>query len=173
MDPRKLEIVSDAMETRTGSPVKQFDAPKIFPRIDIGFGGKGYGINNGGRGIHTDNRRRLFSCLLYLNSPQNMKGGEHRLYEMTKDYALNIVESYSVKQDLFIASLQFNYAFHDVNPIIEIDGVRKAIYLGITCTSDIWTPINDKKHSELTQNRHFRSPSFFKRIFKALKPAKS
>jgi hypothetical protein len=167
IDPRGLEIVSEALENRSGGTIDKYNKPKIFPRVDIGFGGKGYGVKNGGKGVHIDNRKRLFSCLLYLNEPKAMIGGEHRLYSMGKDYKFTEKQSYAVKQDLFVGSLQSNIAFHDVNPIIEIDGYRKAIYVGITCTHDIWALIRDAKQAELSQNR--RVPmSLFKRIINKL-----
>ena len=153
LDPRNMEITSETLETRTGGSIMNSKTPKIFPRLDIGYAGKGYGINNGGRGIHTDNKKRLFSCLLYLNEPNHMVGGEHRLYSMDENYKMHLKECYKVKQDFFIASLQNNTAFHDVNPILEIDGFRKAIYIGITCTNELWAPILDKNHARLTRNR--------------------
>ena len=155
IDPRGLEVTSEVLETRSGGLFNNENIPKIFPRLDIGYAGKGYGIKNGGKGIHTDNHKRLFSCLLYLNKPSIMIGGEHRLYDMDKNYKMHLKECYSIKQDLFIATLQNNRAFHDVNPILEIDGYRKAIYIGITCTKKLWAPIKDNKHAELTQNRQF------------------
>lgn len=168
IDPRNLEITSETLETRSGGSIIGSKIPKIFPRLDIGYAGKGYGVNNGGRGIHTDNKKRLFSCLLYLNEPDSMVGGEHRLYSMDENYKMHLKESYGVKQDFFIATLQNNTAFHDVNPILEIDGYRKAIYVGITCTNELWAPIRYKKHAELTQNRELPL-SLFKRILKRLK----
>jgi hypothetical protein len=168
IDPRGLEIVSEALEDRSGRPIDKYDSPKIFSRVDIGFGGKGYGVKNGGKGIHIDNRKRLFSCLLYLNEPNEMIGGEHRLYSLDKNYKFTEKQSYPVKQDLFVGSLQSNFAFHDVNPIIEIDGYRKAIYVGITCTHNIWAPIRDAKQAELSQNRPVPT-SLFKRIINKLK----
>ena len=165
IDPRGLEITSDSLETRNGDSMHINGPAKIFPRLDIGYAGKGYGVKNGGRGVHTDNKKRLFACLLYLNEPDLMIGGEHRLYKMDKNYKMHQIESYSVKQDFFIATLQNNTAFHDVNPIIKINGYRKAIYVGITCTEDIWAPIQDKKHAELTQNRQLQT-TLFDRVMK-------
>lgn len=160
-DPRQLEIIGENLESRKGSPIQEFDSPKIFPRLDIGYAGLGYGINNGGKGVHTDNRRRLFSCLLYLNTPKEMIGGEHRLYSMSENYQTTLEKSIPVEANLFVGSLQNNFALHDVNPITKIDGYRKAIYVGITCTNEIWRKISDKKHAKVTQNRYF--PGFFER----------
>lgn len=161
-DPRKLEIIEENLESRSGSALKEFDTPKIFSRIDIGYAGLGYGVKNGGKGVHTDNRRRIFSCLLYLNSPEEMIGGEHRLYSMSKSYDLNIEKTIPVKPNLFVASLQNNYALHDVNPITKISGYRKAIYIGVTCTNDIWKRISKTKHAKLTQNRY--KPTFVEKV---------
>lgn len=163
-DPRNLEIIEENLESRSGSALKEFNSPKIFSRIDIGYAGLGYGIKNGGKGVHTDNRRRIFSCLLYLNTPEEMVGGEHRLYSMSKSYNLNLEKTIPVKSNLFVASLQNNYALHDVNPITKIIGFRKAIYIGVTCTNNIWEKITDKKHAKLTQNRY--NPTFVDRIGK-------
>jgi hypothetical protein len=166
-DPRNLEIIEENLEGRSGSALKEFDSPKNFSRIDIGYAGLGYGIKNGGKGVHTDNRRRIFSCLLYLNSPEEMVGGEHRLYSMSKSYNLNIEKTIPIKSNLFVASLQNNYALHDVNPITKIVGYRKAIYIGVTCTNDIWKSISDTKHAKLTQNRY--NPSFIERALQKIR----
>ena len=166
-DPRNLEIIEENLEGRSGSALKEFDSPKIFSRIDIGYAGLGYGIKNGGKGVHTDNKRRIFSCLLYLNSPEEMVGGEHRLYSMSKSYNLNIEKTIPIKSNLFVASLQNNYALHDVNPITKIVGYRKAIYIGVSCTNDIWKKISDTKHSKLTQNRY--NPSLIERALQKIR----
>ena len=50
IDPRNLEITSETLETRSGGSIIGSKIPKIFPRLDIGYAGKGYGVNNGGRG---------------------------------------------------------------------------------------------------------------------------
>lgn len=154
-DPRELDIIEENLETRKGAPIREYESPKIFSRLDIGFAGLGYGIENGGKGIHTDNRRRLFSCLLYLNTPAGMVGGEHRLYSMSDNYKTTLEKSVPVQANLFVGSLQSNFALHDVNPITQIEGYRKAIYVGITCTNEIWKKIGNKKHAKLTQNRYF------------------
>ncbi|WP_152287668.1 2OG-Fe(II) oxygenase [Flavicella marina] len=159
IDPRDLEISETCLEARNGSALIEFPEPKLFSRIDIGYAGKAYGINNGGKGIHTDNRRRLFSCLLYINTPKNIKGGEHRMYQMHENYSLKQDKSYTPKQDLFLASLQSNYAFHDVNPITEIEGYRKAIYIGVTCSNELWKKIDDVNQAKLTQNRYTAPPT--------------
>ena len=61
---------------------KNVKEPFLYPRLDLGYGIKGYGSNNGGAGIHTDNWGRLISILYYVNEPQKMNGGEHRMYEL-------------------------------------------------------------------------------------------
>jgi hypothetical protein len=168
IDPRTIEITSETLETRLVDSIITSEINKIFPRLVIGYAKKGYSINNDGRGIHTDNQKRLFSCLLYLKERYSMIGGEHSLYSMDENYKMHLKECYTVKQDFFIATLQNNTAFHDVNPILEIDGYRKAIYIGITCTEELWAPIRNKKHAKLTHNRQLPM-SLFKRILKRLK----
>lgn len=155
LDPRELSIAEEPLETRSGGPMGSGKEPRMFSRIDIGYGGKGYGLKNGGRGIHTDNRRRLFSCLLYLNTPQDMVGGAHRMYSVDADFTPTLSASFSPEADYFVGSLQSNFAFHDVDPITQITGVRKAIYVGITCTTDIWARIADKRQARLTKNRQY------------------
>jgi len=63
-DPNEATIADTCLETRSGSPISsKISGRTIFPRIDLGSAGVNYGVKNGGKGIHTDNRRRLFSGL--------------------------------------------------------------------------------------------------------------
>ena len=110
----------------------------LYPRLDIGFGKKGYGIKTGGRGPHIDNPQRLISVLIYLGGYNSMIGGEHRVYSLLNK-KLNLEKVFPTEKNLLIASLQNNLAFHDVNPIIEIDGQRNAFYLAISASKRIWS----------------------------------
>ena len=80
-----------------------------------------------------------------------MKGGDHRLYEIANKSPL-LHRAISPKRGLMIASLQTNYALHDVDPIITIDGYRKAFYIAISCNNQLWTREEDWL-MKLTKNR--------------------
>lgn len=81
VDPFALKIVPRPIEKRvTGRFLAGEAGPFLYPRFDIGYGGVGYGLHNGGGGIHIDNLPRLISILVFLNTPRSMVGGTHRLY---------------------------------------------------------------------------------------------
>jgi hypothetical protein len=111
----------------------------LYPRIDIGTGIKNYGINNGGRGPHIDNPQRLISILYYCGGFSKIEGGEHRIYEINKSKKdLNIFKTIYPKKNTLIAAIQNNIAFHDVNPVTNIEGQRNAFYLAISSNLRIW-----------------------------------
>ena len=111
----------------------------LYPRIDVGTGIKNYGINTGGRGPHIDNPQRLISILYYCGGFSKIEGGEHRIYEINKNKKdLNIFKTIYPKKNTLIASIQNNIAFHDVNPVTNIEGQRNAFYLAISSNLRIW-----------------------------------
>jgi hypothetical protein len=72
-DPFELKTVSDPVERRiSGQSFVGGAEPFLYARFDIGYGVAGYGVHNGGRGIHVDNLPRLISVLVFLNTPQSM-----------------------------------------------------------------------------------------------------
>lgn len=156
LDPRTLPIQSDSYEGRRmiGSYEGSLDTDAfLFPRMDIGVGKVGYGKVNGGQGVHTDNLTRMASILLYIDQNPTMVGGEHRLYSVEK-FKPVLTRVYSPQPNLLIASLQTNWALHDVNPVTEITGVRKAIYMAVSCSTELWNPHNDRRLQRLTVNRY-------------------
>lgn len=114
----------------------------LYPRLDIGLGTKGYGKSNGGGGIHIDNPQRLISILFYVGGYKHIVGGEHRIWKRVFN-SNKLKPSYKIKpnRNLLIAGLQNNLAFHDVNPILRIDGTRNAFYLAISSTVPIWKKV--------------------------------
>lgn len=157
LDPFALDIVAEPVEKRVSgqSFVGTTDSSETFlyPRLDIGYGGVGYGKHNGGRGVHIDNLPRLISVMVFLNTPRSMVGGTHRLYGLHRGAPV-LEKVYSPAAGLMIASLQSNHAFHDVEPIEDIDGERRALYLAVSCSKPIWKKQVDRKLSALSQNRY-------------------
>jgi hypothetical protein len=159
-DPFSLEIVAQPIEKRvSGRSFVGGTAPFLYPRFDIGYGGVGYGLHNGGRGIHIDNLPRLISILVFLNTPRSMVGGSHRLYGLRRNRPV-VEKVYEPNPGLLIASLQSNRAFHDVQPISAIDGVRRAFYMAVSCSVPIWKKEVNRKLNALSKNRFDPPPPF-------------
>ena len=123
----------------------------IFPRLDIGLGLKGYGKVNGGKGPHIDNLTRIISFLIYFTNQDEIEGGEHRLFSVDETYKYKLEKTIDIKENLLLASLQSNEAFHDVNPLLK--GERRGMYLSISCSKTIWKEIKDPKLRRLSKNR--------------------
>jgi hypothetical protein len=159
-NPNTLTIVSEPVEQRVGG--RSFvggKEPFLYPRFDIGYGGVGYGLENGGRGIHIDNLPRLISILVFLNKPTSMTGGAHRLYGLRRGNPV-LERVYLPTAGLMIASLQSNRAFHDVEPIAAIDGERRAFYMAVSCSQPIWRKEVHRKLSAINKNRYDPPPPF-------------
>jgi hypothetical protein len=157
-NPFSLKIVPEAIEKRvSGRSFVGGVEPFLYPRFDIGYGGVGYGLENGGRGIHIDNLPRLISILVFLNTPGSMTGGTHRLYGI-RGGAPVLERVYSPTAGLMIASLQSNRAFHDVEPIASIDGERRAFYMAVSCSEPIWKKEVHRKLSAMNKNRYDPPP---------------
>jgi hypothetical protein len=153
-DPLSLEIVAEPVEKRLGGrPFVGGAVPFLYPRFDIGYGGVGYGVDNGGRGVHIDNLPRLISILVFLNTPRSMTGGAHRLYGLRGSKPV-IEKVYHPVAGLLVASLQSNRAFHDVQPISNIEGQRRAFYMAVSCSEPIWKKEVHRELSALSQNRY-------------------
>ena len=157
-DPFALKRVAEPIEKRvTGGFAAGPAEPIIYPRFDIGYGGVGYGVHNGGRGVHIDNLPRLVSILVFLNTPRSMTGGSHRLYGLRDDTPI-LAKQYRPTAGLLIASLQSNRAFHDVEPVTEIEGERRAFYIALSCSQPIWKKEQDRKLMALSRNRYEPPP---------------
>lgn len=160
MDPRLLPIRPEPYEKREeliGYANVANDDAFLFPRLDIGIGKLDYGRVNGGGGIHTDNLTRLVSILVYIDENATMVGGEHRLYRV-ENYTPVIEKVYPAKANFMVASLQSNRALHDVNPITAIEGLRKGMYMAVSCSAEIWRPDPDVRLQKLTKAR-YRPPA--------------
>jgi len=154
-DPRRAEIKPHPIEQRAHLSAKKFvgGGRFLFPRMDLGVGKLGYGLENGGGGIHTDNASRLISILFFIDADPLMIGGEHRMYSIC-DGTPVLAKIYFPKKNLLIASLQTNRALHDVNPITKLGSSRKAIYMAISASEDIWAKSGDEHLQKLTKNRY-------------------
>jgi hypothetical protein len=168
LDPFSLKIIPEPVEKRvSGRSFVSGTAPFLYPRFDIGYGGVGYGVHNGGRGIHIDNLPRLISILVFLNTPRSMIGGTHRLYGLRRSKPV-LEKAYPSRSGLLIASLQSNRAFHDVEPITTIDGERRAFYMAVSCSEAIWKKEVHKTLSALNKNRYDPPPP--SKILRKLQP---
>ena len=158
VDPFSLNIVPEPVEKRvSGRAYVESAQTFLYPRFDIGYGGVGYGLQNGGRGVHIDNLPRLISILIFLNTPRFMVGGTHRLYGLRGSTPV-LKKVYQPVAGLLIASLQSNRAFHDVEPIEKIDGERRAIYMAVSCSRPIWKKEIHRELSALNKNRYDPPP---------------
>lgn len=158
VNPFALKVLPEPVETRvSGRSFVGGEEPFLYPRFDIGYGGVGYGIQNGGRGVHVDNLPRLISILVFINTPRAMIGGSHRLYGLSRGKPV-LERVYRPMAGLLIASLQSNRAFHDVEPISEIVGERRAFYIAVSCSKAIWRKEVHRKLSTLNKNRYDAPP---------------
>jgi hypothetical protein len=158
-DPFELKTVSEPVERRiSGQSFVGGGEPFLYARFDIGYGAAGYGVHNGGRGVHVDNLPRLISILVFLNTPTSMVGGVHRLYGLRRNRPV-LRREYRPAGGLLVASLQSNRAFHDVEPIASIVGERRAFYMAVSCSIPIWKKEAHRELSALSQNRFDPAPS--------------
>jgi hypothetical protein len=158
VDPFSLKIVPEPIEKRiSGRSFVGSNEPFLYPRFDIGYAGIGYGVQNGGRGVHIDNLPRLMSILVFLNTPRTMTGGTHRLYGLRGSEPV-LEKTYHPAPGLMIASVQSNRAFHDVEPITAIEGERRAFYMAVSCSQPIWNKEVHRELSLLSQNRYDPPP---------------
>ena len=138
--------------------------PFLYSRLDIGYGKKDYGVLTGGKGPHIDNPQRLISILIYVGGYKEIKGGEHRIYEKQNN-ELKIFDIIKPTSNRVIASLQNNEAFHDVNPVLDINGQRNAFYLAISASKKIWKS-SERNKININFNKNRVKESFFKRTIK-------
>ncbi len=100
-----------------------------------------------------DNLPRLISVLVFLNTPQAMIGGNHRLYGLRRGKPF-VEKVYQPTEGLLVASLQSNRAFHDVEPVSQIIGERRAFYMAISCSKPIWKKEVNRKLNAINKNRY-------------------
>ena len=137
----------------------------IYPRFDIGVGIEGYGKNSGGKGIHIDNPQRLISILFYLGGFNEIEGGEHRIWKKSYNSNLEVHESIKPEKNLLIAGLQNNLAFHDVNPVVSVEGSRNAFYLAISCSVSVWKDVKSNDFN-IKYNKNRVKLNIFQKIKK-------
>lgn len=116
------------MEHRSGAMDPRERRPFLYSRIDIGVATAGYGIENGGRGIHIDNKQRVISGLLYFTNQWTLDGGEFCF--CTPDG--RVTEKVPVGENKAILSHQDADAWHFVNPLKK--GIRKFVYFSLNAT---------------------------------------
>tara|TARA_B100000900_G_scaffold414532_1_gene441435 strand:- start:3734 stop:4483 length:750 start_codon:yes stop_codon:yes gene_type:complete len=124
---------------------------KVYTRVDIGYGKDEYGKIGGGRGIHIDNRSRLFSMLLYFCDNKDFENGEFQIHDCENNF--NINDKIKPKHNLAIISIQNNKAYHSVNPVKNCKSPRYALYISIYSKENIWKMIDDKYLSKMSKNR--------------------
>lgn len=127
-----LNFKTDARENRAGVPIFQSLRFYTYARLDIGVATKGYGINNGGRGAHIDNKQRLISCLLYFSDQSELQGGEFQMC----DSRGQVYETIPVKRNRAIISIQNENAWHKVNPLKS--GIRRFVYFSLNSSWNYW-----------------------------------
>ena len=167
VDVRKLDVNSNPYEVGEIFNKNNFGRKKksfLYPRLDIGLGELGYGINTGGNGIHIDNPQRLISMLFYVGGFEQIEGGEHRIWKKKNDN-LEIERVIKPEPNMLIASIQNNISYHDVNPITRILGTRNAFYIAISCNSSIWKKIKINEFN-LKYNRNRCKTNFFYKLKK-------
>jgi hypothetical protein len=118
------------IEDRTGGHGS--DDIKFFGRMDIGYGDPGYGVVNGGKGLHIDRPNRIMSGLLYFTDQSELEGGEF----MAMNQGLDKLTTIPLEENLAIISVQDKDGMHMVRPLSK--GRRVAVYFALSCTEDYW-----------------------------------
>lgn len=103
-----------------------------YARCDIGLGLAGYGLLNGGRGVHIDNTQRIISGLLYFTDQSDLEGGEFDVCESDG----SLVERIPLACNRAVLSVQNNEGWHRVNPLIR--GERRAVYFALSSSIKVW-----------------------------------
>lgn len=105
-----------------------------YPRVDIGWGLPGYGVQNGGKGNHIDNRNRIISGLLYFTDQSELEGGE---FELT-DAEGNTLHRVPIRENMCIMSVQNSDGWHRVNPLRAAKDYRRAVYFALSDTRNVF-----------------------------------
>jgi hypothetical protein len=119
------------IEERGGQHWKH-DFRFFYSRMDIGYAYKGYGIDNGGKGNHIDNRNRVLSGLWYFTDQSKLNGGEFQITNKEGD----VLKTIEIEENMAIISVQDKDGWHKVNPLR--DGKRIAVYFALCCSEDYW-----------------------------------
>ena len=83
---------------------------------------------------------------------------------MLKNFQNNIKKYYAEK-NLLIAGLQNNLAFHDVNPVVSVEGSRNAFYLAISCSVSVWKDVKSNDFN-IKYNKNRVKLNIFQKIKK-------
>ncbi|MHA2305329.1 MAG: 2OG-Fe(II) oxygenase [Candidatus Hodarchaeales archaeon] len=152
-DPRSVKIKPQPYELRNfiSRNNRINNETFLFPRIDFGVGFSGYGVNNGGRGVHTDNVTRLISIMLFFTDQSEITDGQHQMFKIDEKYNPIMTKSVEVKKNRLLASIQSNDAYHSVNPLKF--GERRAIYMSISSSNKIWKDYKDPILKRMSKNR--------------------
>ena len=160
-DIEELEYNNDKIEKGGVVGINELKEGKniLYSRLDIGYGGKGYGVNNGGAGPHVDNPQRLISILAYVGGYESILGGNFRIYKRTKNN-LELHESLQPQRNRVIASIQTNNAYHDAEPVIDIIGKRNAMYIAISSGSKLWKDCERSRFNKQFNKNRYRLNKF-------------
>ncbi len=131
-DPRELQIDSFVEDPIGRRP--EATNLYLYPRIDIGYGGVGYGLHNGGRGVHIDRPQRLISIMFYFTGQDGMEGGEFEIYRDPH----SLLKRIPLQENLAIISFQTKDAWHAVNPVRSIKYKRVAAYIALSSSQMLW-----------------------------------
>lgn len=124
---RQFEFKKSYKEPRSGTLENDLK-PFLYSRIDIGVATSGYGIHNGGRGVHIDNRQRIISGLLYFTDQSELDGGEFLFCTKQGE----ITRKVPLKENRCVLSHQTKDAWHMVQPLRK--GVRRFVYFSLNAT---------------------------------------
>lgn len=130
MYPDYMDFNKDFIEPVNG--VFKSNDTFLYSRMDVGLGFEGYGLINGGKGNHIDNKNRIISCLLYFSDQDDFEGGEF----LSTDKDGNVLQSFNIRENMFIASVQDEDGWHMVNPVTKLKtgNPRIAIYFALSTT---------------------------------------
>lgn len=132
-DITSLHLADDYIEPRSGINPENLDL-FIYPRIDIGYGVVGYGLENGGQTVHIDMPHRIVSSVLYLTDQSRLEGGEIEVWNSPTE----MKERFPLEENMMLSILQDQNGWHRVNPVTRADEPRIAIYMALSCTKNIW-----------------------------------
>jgi hypothetical protein len=118
-------------EPRQGMQV-ELQPPRQYGRMDISIGREGYGLVNGGKGPHIDNKNRILSALLYFTDQEEIEGGEF-IFTDSKGTPKTVIP---IKKNRLIISTQDKDAWHMVNPVTK--GERRSVYMALSQTTNYW-----------------------------------
>ena len=108
-----------------------------YGRLDIGYGNPGYGAagsGTGGSGPHIDLHNRYISGLLYFTDQSEIEGGQFLVHDPD---TMEVSEAIDLKKNRAVVSLQNDYMYHSVRPLVS--GRRIAAYFALSSTAPIWS----------------------------------